>query len=182
MVEPGRESAVLLTGAYGSGKSSVAAEIADILEMRGSAYAYLDLDFFSWAGTPQISATPGDALLLANLAAVMPNFRAVGVRFYVLAYSVRDRAELEAIRSTLGCDVSVVRLVVPIEEIRRRLAADVTSGRLDDLRVAERWLAAGTGEGLEHVAVRGERPVREIATEIVGWLGWDDEGATPGDG
>lgn len=173
MAEPGRESAVLLTGVYGSGKSSVAAELADILEKRGSAYAYLDLDFFSWAETPVISATPGDTLLLANLAAVMPNFRAVGVDLYVLAYSVRDRGELEAIRASLGCAVSVVRLVVPIEEIRRRLAADVTSGRQDDLRVAERWLADGTGVGLEDLAVDAGRPVRDVALDIVRWLGWE---------
>jgi adenylylsulfate kinase-like enzyme len=38
----GRE-AVLLIGLYGAGKSSMAAEIADILERAGIGYALLDL-------------------------------------------------------------------------------------------------------------------------------------------
>jgi adenylylsulfate kinase-like enzyme len=36
---------VLITGVYGSGKSSVAAEIGYQLERRGELYALLDLDF-----------------------------------------------------------------------------------------------------------------------------------------
>jgi adenylylsulfate kinase-like enzyme len=39
--------AVLLTGVYGSGKSSVAAEIAYLLERQGRPYALLDLDYLS---------------------------------------------------------------------------------------------------------------------------------------
>jgi cellulose biosynthesis protein BcsQ len=42
---------VLLTGVYGSGKSSVAAEIAYLLERRDEPYALLDLDYLGWAGT-----------------------------------------------------------------------------------------------------------------------------------
>jgi len=45
----GAES-VLLTGVYGSGKSSVAEEIAYLLEQRGEPYALLDLDYLGWAG------------------------------------------------------------------------------------------------------------------------------------
>jgi adenylylsulfate kinase-like enzyme len=36
--------AVLITGLFGTGKSSVAVEIADILEKRGVPYAVIDLD------------------------------------------------------------------------------------------------------------------------------------------
>ena len=44
--------AVLIVGAYLTGKSSVAAEIADILEDRGVFYALLDLDYLGWADAP----------------------------------------------------------------------------------------------------------------------------------
>jgi hypothetical protein len=49
---------VLITGAYGPGKSSVAAELAYLLEHRGELYALLDLDYLCWAdaGSP---AGPG---------------------------------------------------------------------------------------------------------------------------
>ena len=42
---------MLITGVYGTGKSSVAEEIAYLLEQRGERYALLDLDYLSWAGT-----------------------------------------------------------------------------------------------------------------------------------
>jgi len=37
-------------GVYGSGKSSVAEEIAYLLEQRGEPCALLDLDYLGWAG------------------------------------------------------------------------------------------------------------------------------------
>ncbi len=37
---------VLITGVYGSGKSSVAEEIAYLLEQRGEPYTLLDLDLY----------------------------------------------------------------------------------------------------------------------------------------
>ena len=40
--------AVLLTGVYGSGKTSVAAEMANELERRGMPYAAIDLDWLRW--------------------------------------------------------------------------------------------------------------------------------------
>lgn len=40
--------AVLVTGVFGSGKSSIAEEIADLLEGAGLPYALLDLDFLMW--------------------------------------------------------------------------------------------------------------------------------------
>jgi adenylylsulfate kinase-like enzyme len=42
---------VVITGVCGSGKSSVAAEIAYMLEQRHQPYALLDLDYLRWAGT-----------------------------------------------------------------------------------------------------------------------------------
>ena len=44
----GAEEAVLITGVYGSGKSAVAQEIADLPEEREAPYALLDLDFHAW--------------------------------------------------------------------------------------------------------------------------------------
>ena len=40
--------AVLLCGAYGTGKSSVAAEMAELLEARDVPYAAIDLDWLAW--------------------------------------------------------------------------------------------------------------------------------------
>jgi hypothetical protein len=85
---------VLLTGVYGSGKSSVAQEIAYLLEQRGEPYALLDLDYLSWAGTGTGGRSEEFGLLLQNLAAVAANYRMAGIRLFVLAYFVRSPGEM----------------------------------------------------------------------------------------
>ncbi len=164
--------AVLLTGVYGSGKSTVAAELADLLERAGSPYALLDLDFLSWFGTGGEGHGAAPALLIANLAAVAANYRRAGIRRFVLAYAVQDASELSQIRAALGWPVRVVRLSASPGVVRRRLGADPTAGRQDDLRQALIWLEQSRGVGLEDVTVDGDRDVHEIAAQIMDWLGW----------
>jgi len=159
---------VLITGVFGSGKSSVAAEIGYLLEKRRQLYALLDLDFFGWVGDHDT----GRAMMVRNLAAVAPNYRGIGVGIYVLAYFVRDRDTLEAIRAALGVPLRVVRLSVPMAEIERRLAADVTSGRRDDLRDAAESVAASEGVGIEDLVIENDKPVHVIAQAVMSWLEW----------
>jgi adenylylsulfate kinase-like enzyme len=159
---------VLITGVYGSGKSSVAAEIGYELEQRGELYALLDLDFLGWVGDHET----GRATMLRNLAAVAPNYRDLGVGRYVLAYFVPDRGTLDAIKEALAVPLRVVRLSVPITEIERRLSADVTSGRKDDLRDAAESIAASAGAGVEDLLIENAGPVQEIAGAVMSWLGW----------
>ena len=166
---------VLLTGVYGSGKSSVAAEIAYLLEQRGEPYALLDLDYLSWAGTGSENRAEEFELMLTNLAAVAGNYRRAGIRRFVLAYFVRDLAEMQGVRDALAVPLRVVRLAVPLADIERRLAADVTSGRRDDLREAAASLAAGEGAGVEDVLVGNDRPVGVVAREVLGFLGWGSD-------
>jgi len=164
---------VLLTGVYGSGKSSVAAEIAYLLEQRGEPHALLDLDYLSWAGTGSGGRTEEFGLMLANLAAVAGNYRRAGIQRFVLAYFVRDQAEVRGVRDVLAVPLRVVRLAVPLGDIERRLAGDVTSGRRDDLREAAASLAAGEGAGVEDVLIGNDRPVGVVAREVLDFLGWD---------
>jgi GNAT superfamily N-acetyltransferase len=159
---------VLITGVFGSGKSAVAAEIGYLLERRGELYALLDLDYLGWVGDHDT----GRAVMLRNLAAVAPNYRSTGVGTYVLAYFVRDAGTLEAIRDALAVPLRVVRLSVPIAEIERRLAADVTSGRRDDLRDAAESITASEGVGIEDLVIDNDRPVQVTAHSVMSWLGW----------
>lgn len=164
--------ALLLTGVYGTGKTSVAVEIADILEKRGEPYAVLDLDWLMWFQS-SAQQEDGHAMMLRNLAPILDNYRSAGVLTFVLARSVGGKEELASLRSVLGMRLSVVRLTVPLEEIQRRLGSDITSGRKDDLRVAAQWLAVKKGEGIEDLAMPNDRSLREVATDIVKWLGSD---------
>ena len=162
--------AVLITGVFGTGKTSVAVEMADIAEKAHLPYAVLDLDWLMWF-------EPGDEedghrMMLANLSAVVSNYLGAGVRLFILARSIRNSSELDGVRATLAMPLRVVRLEVGLPEIERRLRSDVTTARQDDLREASAWLAAANGVGIEDLAVGNDRPIRDVATEILDWLGW----------
>jgi hypothetical protein len=163
---------VLLTGVYGSGKSSVAQEIAYLLEQRGESYALLDLDYLSWGGTGADDRAAEFGLMLQNLAAVAANYRRAGIRLFVLAYFTRSLREVQGVRETLGLPLRVVRLTVPLPDIERRLAGDVTSGRRDDLREAASSIAAAEGAGIEDVAIGNDRPIGVVARDVMTFLGW----------
>ncbi len=163
---------VLITGVYGSGKSSVAAEISYLLERRRQPHALLDLDYLGWGGNDFDDHAAGFGLMLRNLAAVASNYRDAGVSVFIVAYFIRDRDALRAVREATGISLRVVRLSVPLLAIEQRLAADVTSGRRDDQREAASSIASGEGVGVEDVTVVNDRPVGLVAREVMTWLGW----------
>jgi hypothetical protein len=163
---------VLITGVYGSGKSSVAAEIAYLLEQRRQPYALLDLDFLGWGVNYRDDGSAGFGLMLRNLATVVPNYREAGISVFVLAWFVPDHDALRGIREAVAVPLRVVRLSLPLPDIQRRLAADVTTERREELREAARQLAAGEGAGIEDVVLANDRPVAIVARQVMSWLGW----------
>jgi hypothetical protein len=163
---------VLITGVYGSGKSSVAKEIAYLLECRHRPYALLDLDYLSWGGTGGSDRAEEFGLLLQNLADVAGNYRRAGIDLFVLAYFVRDGAELQALRKAAGVPLRVARLQVPLADIEHRLATDITTGRRDDLREAASSIAAAEGVGLEDVVITNDRAIEVVAEELMTFLHW----------
>jgi hypothetical protein len=150
----------------------VAAEIAYLLEQRRQPYALLDLDFLGWGVNYADDDSARFGLMLRNLAAVASNYREAGIGVFVLAHSVRDQDALLGIREAVAVPLRVVRLSVPLPDIERRLAADVTTERREDLREAGRQIAAGEGVGTEDVTVANDRPVAVVARQVMTWLGW----------
>ena len=163
---------LLITGVYGSGKSSVAAQIAYLLDQQDTPFALLDLDYLSWAGPDTGDRAAEIDLLGQNLTAIVPNYRRLGVTLFVLAYFVRAAAEVQAIGNAMNVPLQVVRLAVPLAVIEQRLASDVTSGRRDDLREAAEQIATAEGVGLEHLTIVNDRPVDVVAQEIMTFLAW----------
>jgi chloramphenicol 3-O-phosphotransferase len=161
---------LLITGVFGTGKSSVAIEIAHIFESTGDSFAVLDLDWLAWFG-PEDEAVY-EEVLRQNLAAVVGNYLAAGVRLFVLAFAVADDAQMEVIRAAVGMPIKVVRLTVPLDEIARRLRSDVTTERKENLREAAAWLATSKGVSVEDLTVSNDRPIREVAEGILNSVGW----------
>jgi hypothetical protein len=163
---------VLISGVYGSGKSSVAAEIAEMLERRNVAYAAIDLDWLKLFHVPGIEPAEAERVYLANVRSVVENVRDAGVDHLIVALAVRDRVEVRALERAAGVRLRVVRLEVPLGEVVRRLQADPISGRRNDLAVAKQWLANSIGVGVEDRTFQNHGSIRDVAHEIVEWLGW----------
>jgi hypothetical protein len=112
-------------------------------------------------------------MMLANLRPVLANYLALGVRSVILARSLRSVAELESLRNVLPIRLRVVELVVSFQEIERRLGSDITAARGDDLEDARAWVTADDGTGFGDLSVTNDRPLREVADEIIQLLGWN---------
>jgi len=80
----------------------------------------------------------------------------------------RSPGQVQAVREALGLPLRVV----PLPDIERRLASDVTSGRRDDLREAASSIAAAEGAGIEDVAIGNDRPIGVVARDVMTFLGW----------
>jgi hypothetical protein len=169
--DPGAQG-VLLIGGLGTGKTSVAVEVADVLEKRDVPYGVIDLDWLAWFSVPHSEAGGEHRMMLGNLRPILANYLAAGVNRLILARSIGERSELESLRAAVPFPIRVVRLTVPLPEIERRLRPDVTAARKDDLRDAAGSLEVIDHAGLEDRAVSNDRPIRDVAREIVAWLDW----------
>jgi len=165
--------AVLLTGPYGVGKSSVAEEIADVLEGQVP-FAAIDLDWLAWYddGASEGHGPAASAMRARNLAAVVGNYREAGVQYFVLAGTVGTEPELQAIRDALRMPLTVVRLDAPLADIEARLATAQTTGRQDDLRRAGEQVAAGEARGLEDLVIENRGPLPDVARAVLEALRW----------
>jgi hypothetical protein len=163
--------ALLLTGVYGTGKSTLAGEIADILEPGETLVAALDLDWLTWSNAPG-AGHERNTLLARNLRAVVANYREAGVRRFILAGFVADEDELAAIRAAMAMPLRVVRLTVPERIIEQRLGVAPTTSQIDDFERVRDWLARGVGVGLEDVEVENIGTIRDTALTVLGVMGW----------
>ena len=161
---------MLVTGVYGSGKSFGRRGDAAVLEEQNASYALLDLDFLAWFDTGDEEGPTEHQMMLTNLAAVVGNYLAAGVRLFILAKAVRDVAELEDLRTGLAMPLKVVRLTDPFR--RSRSGQPRRDNRATRRSAeAEAWVAASFGVGIEDLTVPNDRPIREVAVEILNWLG-----------
>jgi hypothetical protein len=164
--------AVAITGTYGAGKSSVVEEMAGVLERAELSYAALDLDWLWWFGADGLQDDARRQVLMANLSAVLGNYLEAGVERLLMAWAIKDAADLSLLRTAVPVPLRVVRLTVPIDVIRTRLSSSPTTDRQRDLAVAERWVARGTGIDVGDIEVSNDRPIRHVAGDILDWLGW----------
>ena len=170
-----KPQAILISGVYGVGKSTMAAQIADLLEARGDVrFAALDLDWLSWAWTADDAhAAPVDQLMLEHLGLLVGNLWRRGNDRFILAGSIMREVEWQAIRETMAMPVRLVVLTASPPAIRGRLANEPTTGRLDDLAQTEFWLAEPPPDApAADLVIPNEGPIAGTAQSILDWSGW----------
>lgn len=165
---------LLITGTVGSGKTTVAYEIGDLLSELRVGNAVIDLDSLT-AQWPASSRWNAD-LMFENLALLWPNYKAHGATHLVLAHVLEAATEKQRyLEAVPGGVLTTVRIVAPEYLRLARL-----SGRMPPGRSLE-WHLHRTVElesileeaGLEDVAVEnGDRPIRDVAQEVLERVHW----------
>jgi hypothetical protein len=147
--------------------------MAAVFEDSGVTYAAIDLDWIGWFDAGWDDESASFAVMVRNLAAMVSNYLDAGVRYVVMALSIKHDWEREAIRSVVPQPMHVVRLESSMEVIRARLSSNPTVGRQGDLAAARRWLESGVGVGLEDFTVDSDRRVRDVVNEILHSIEWE---------
>ena len=164
----------VLTGTVGSGKSTVAAEINDALAELKVPNAAVDLDALVWQW-PSTSKWNND-LMFENLTSLWPNYQAHGATHLILARVLEDRAELDRYRAAVpGAEITVCRLTTAEPLRLERLQERMPPGPSRDWHLArsvelEAILANLACEDFE--VENGDRPIREVALEVLSRAGW----------
>lgn len=112
---------VFLNGTVGVGKTSAADALAHQLTSRGIPHAVIDLDWLRFAWPAPTGDPFNRRVELANLAAVIPNFRAAGIRLLVLAGVIEGSLQRQEYERVLNHPLLVVRLDATAATVQHRL-------------------------------------------------------------
>jgi chloramphenicol 3-O-phosphotransferase len=158
--------AVVVTGAPGSGKSSVLDALATLLEIEGIEHGATESEQLS-RGLPLLDA---DALT-AQLAAVLAMQREAGRSLFLIAATTETEHELRGVLDAAGADRSlVVALQAPAEVVVERLARrepDRWPGKLRLIAHARALAEVIPGlPGVDAVIDTTQRAPDEVAAEI----------------
>jgi len=167
------KSLLVITGTMGAGKTSVLGEASDILVLRNIVHAAIDLDAFGLghlASADLRSQLNSDIVMYRNLRSVCRNYSFVGVRRFLVARAIEDRATLECCRRAVSAKSMVVcRLTASSETLRHRVKMR-ESGVLQEQFVArvDKLNSILDHAQLDDFAVASEhRSVTQIAHEML---------------
>ena len=164
---------LLLAGGGGAGKTTMGQAIGRILTSQLLPTAVIDLDALAQYGPPPANQRGfHDRLRIQNLAAVWATYRAAGARYVVVSGCV-DSVELRRgfSESLVGCDVQMVKLLTAPALVESRAQGTARGAEWDLPKALAEYDDA---PGIEDFAVVNDRPVPEVATEILLTAGWID--------
>ena len=120
-------AAIVITGAPGSGKSSVTQAFTTLLDNAGIAHGAIESEHLAW-GTPWLS----EAEMCEQLAALVRLQRGYGRRLFVVVATTETQEDLDGLLAAIGAERSLVACL--------RAPGDVCAVRVLE-REPERWAA-----------------------------------------
>jgi adenylylsulfate kinase-like enzyme len=165
---------LLLTGTVATGKTTVAAEIGEILAP-ATAHVIVDLDRLAWGFIPDAPDETIRKLRTDNLAVIWPNLRSARLRHVVISGAIATTAELRQTRAAIGGSyLTVVRLVTSASLLETRLKRRDTGRLLEDhlaiMPLLERSMNQANLEDFR--VTNDDRSPREVAMEVLERIGW----------
>ena len=169
-------SVLLLTGGVATGKTTIAAEIGEVLAGAGRSIVIVDLDHLGWGFIPDSREDLIEELRTDNLGAIWPNLQAAGFQQLVITGAVVTTATLASIREIVGSSMVVVRVVTPPDLAEERLRQRDNGRLLDDhLAIMPSLEQSLDRSGLEDVRIdNDDRSPREVAASVLERIGWAD--------
>lgn len=179
--------ALFITGAVGSGKSTVLDHLGDLLEEAGAPFTLVDLDWLHRTWPPPADDPQQSQLELANLQSLATNVLAAqgdrpapsgSEHRFVLAGVLVDDDQRAAVTHALARPMTVVRLEVEPDQLERQLRTRYTD---PDRRRHLEWhlgVAAAMEERLrassvaDHVVPVAGRSPRQVASAVLATAGW----------
>ena len=171
---------LLITGPVGVGKSTVAAEAARLLRAANVPHALVDLAWIEQCWPVPADDPWNERLIHRNLACMWANFRQAGAGRLIVVRVLEARSLLRYVAAAVpGAQITVVRLRAPLAVLHARI-------RYREVSDPSWFLGAAThtAEVLEqarvedHVVDNEDRPVADVAEEVLRRAGWLD--SSPG--
>jgi adenylylsulfate kinase len=162
-----------LSGAVGVGKSSVLVEIHDILSVAQVPHGCLERDAlgYSWPEEGRFN----EQMIERNLACVAGNFLSSGAERLLIAGVIESDDDLAVYRRCIpNAKIQVCRLTANLELRRQRLRTrEKGAGLIWHLdRTAELDTILDNARIEDFSVCNGERPLREVAAEVLTLAGW----------
>lgn len=172
---PGSIPVLLITGPVGVGKTTVGSEISELLNGQETPHALVDMDCLRDCHPSRANDPFHTVLGMKNLAAMWPNFQAVGAQRLVIVDVLEARSDLEHYRAAIpGAAILVVRLRASVPTLLSRVERrQMWSGREWHLHRAAELAAQMERDRVEDILIdtEGKSPVT-IAQEILTQSGW----------
>jgi predicted kinase len=170
---------LLITGPVGVGKSTVAAEAARLLREANLPHALVDLAWMEQCWPVPADDPWNERLTHRNLACMWVNFHQAGADRLIVVRVLEARSLLRQVAEAVpGAQITVVRLRAPLAVLHARIRCREASD--------PSWFlgaATHTAEVLEqarvedHLVDNEDRPVAEVAAEVLRLAGWLDRSA-----